>query len=104
MSTLAQIATALFAVYLALVIFAVQDRKLAKRLVKKKLFKAFFVSSFVAFTLFVVALLHEFLSLSLSSPYSDDVVKWSILAFVLLVSFISGTYWLIILEKTEDAS
>jgi hypothetical protein len=104
LSTVAQIATALFAVYLALVIFAIQDRKVAKGLAKRGLFKVFFLSSCVVFTFFVASLLREFLFLNLSTPYSDDVVRWSILAFALLASLICATYWIIILEKTEEAS
>ncbi len=104
LSTLAQIAAALFAVYMALIIFTVQDRKLAKRLIKKRSFQVLFVLSSVVFTFFIASLLREFLFISSSTSYSDNVVRESILFFVMLCSFLCGTYWIIMSEKAEEVS
>lgn len=104
LGTVAQIATALFAVYLALIIFAFQDRKLARRLMKRKLFKIVFLISCVAFTFFVATLLREFLFVNSSTSYSDYAVRLSILVFVVLVVLICTTYWIMMSEKTEEAN
>jgi vacuolar-type H+-ATPase subunit I/STV1 len=102
-TTLLQIGATFFAVYLAVIIFIFQAKKVAKELIGQIRFKASFFLSWVAFLVFMISCFYNLVVWSPSIQVSDVNVIINIFTFIINCLSILVVYWRV-MKAIEETS
>ena len=101
LGTLAQVSVTIFAVYLALITYILQDKKLWKKVKKSKVFLLSFVFTCASYSLLLTLCFVGFGILGFGMPISDWAINGFILMFVVSLIGLFANFIDVLQEKSS---
>lgn len=96
LGALLQVAATIFAVYIALIIFIIQDRVLSSVFLKYKIVSSTFVIGCVTWIATIFSYIMEFHKLGLAEPYGEMDFLWNVVSFSLAIIAFLFSFWFLI--------